>query len=203
MVAEYTAAMAVGPSPPVVVFYDGVNHWLADGFHRTHAARRATLKTLPAEIHDGTKRDAVLYSVGANSAHGLRRTNADKRKAVMTLLQDEEWSQWSDREIARHCAVDHTTVGRFRKSLVENTSENPPALTTKQERQKDEIRRQLEEGEITRDEANQRFVEVDPHWHLRATKRTYTNKHGTKATMKTGALLWTGFAKSYLPTICR
>jgi hypothetical protein len=126
VVAEYAAAMADGAeSPPAVVFHDGASYWLADGFHRTHAARRATIKTIQAEIHNGTKRDAILYSVGANSAHGLRRDNRDKRKAVMTLLQDEEWSQWSNREIARHCAVDHTTVGRLRKSLVENTSEKP------------------------------------------------------------------------------
>jgi len=65
----------------------------------------------------------------ANAAHGQRRTNADKRKAVMTLLEDEEWGKWTDREIARHCAVDHTTVGRLRASLVENTSEPPPPRT--------------------------------------------------------------------------
>lgn len=60
---------------------------------------------------------------------GQRRTNADKRKAVMTLLEDGEWSQWSDREIARHTRVDHTTVGRIRASLVESTSDEVPPRT--------------------------------------------------------------------------
>lgn len=64
-----------------------------------------------------TKRDAVLYSVGANSTHGLPRTNIDKRKAVMTLLEDGEWSQWSNREIARQCAVDEGTVRKYRNEL--------------------------------------------------------------------------------------
>jgi hypothetical protein len=29
----------------------------------------------------------------ANAAHGQRRTNADKRKAVITLLEDAEWGR--------------------------------------------------------------------------------------------------------------
>ena len=32
------------------------------------------------------------------------------------LLADSEWSQWSDREIGRHCQVDHTVVGRMRRT---------------------------------------------------------------------------------------
>ena len=36
-------------------------------------------------------------------------TNADKRRAVETLLNDAEWATWSDREIARQCGVHHTT----------------------------------------------------------------------------------------------
>jgi Zn-dependent M16 (insulinase) family peptidase len=53
----------------------------------------------------GSQRDAVLYSVGANASHGLARTQEDKRKAVKTILEDFEWSDWSDREIARRASV--------------------------------------------------------------------------------------------------
>jgi hypothetical protein len=35
----------------------------------------------------------------------------------MKLLQDAEWSHWSDREIAKHAKVDHKTVGRFRDEI--------------------------------------------------------------------------------------
>jgi hypothetical protein len=49
----------------------------------------------------------------------LPRTNADKRRAVALLLADSEWSQWSDREIARHCQVDNKVVGRMRQKLCE------------------------------------------------------------------------------------
>lgn len=125
LVAEYAEAMAGGAKfPPVVVFNDGVKHWLADGFHRTHAARRAELSEIAAEVHNGTKRDAILYSVGANAAHGQRRTNADKRKAVMTLLNDEEWAKWSDREIARRCAVSDRFVNGLRPKDTANSSQS-------------------------------------------------------------------------------
>jgi len=105
--------------PPVVLFTDGQEYWLADGWHRVLAARRAGLTEIAADVHTGTARDALLYSVSANSAHGLPRTNADKRRAVALLLADSEWSQWSDREIARHCHVDNKVVGSMRRKVCE------------------------------------------------------------------------------------
>jgi hypothetical protein len=123
---------------------------LADGFHRTHAARSAGVEEIAAEIHSGTKRDAILYSVGANADHGKRRTPADKRKAVMTLLTNPDVANdpqtgepWSDNQIAKLCHVSHPFVGKVRRELTCNVSSDQP------------------------------------------TKRTYTNKHGTTATMNT------------------
>lgn len=100
-----------------IVLYDGDAFWLADGFHRIEAAQRAGLSDYPVEVLRGSKRDAILRAAGANSQHGLRRTNADKRRAVELLLKDVEWRQWSDRKIADTCAVDHKTVADVRKSL--------------------------------------------------------------------------------------
>ena len=126
-VAEYAEAMQQGATlPPIVVFHDGSTYWLADGFHRVMAANRADVQWLPAEVKRGTKRDAILYSVGANSAHGLPRTNADKRRSVEMLLEDDEWGQWSDREIARRCAVSHQTVANIRTSICQKLTDSPP-----------------------------------------------------------------------------
>jgi len=108
-VREYRTAMKNGATfPPVVVFHDQEHdtYWLADGFHRCVAAQHAGLTEIEAEVHVGTRRDAVLYAVGANTGHGIRRTNADKRHAVLTLLADEEWGHKSAHEIARQT---HTT----------------------------------------------------------------------------------------------
>lgn len=115
VVADYAEAMRLGASfPAITVFFDGAVYWLADGFHRLDAALQAEINEIDADIREGGLRDAVLYSVGANGQHGLRRTNEDKRAAVLTLLNDEEWAKWSDREIARRCAVHHTFVSKLR-----------------------------------------------------------------------------------------
>jgi len=54
---------------------------------------------------------------------------SDKRKAVMTLLRDAEWSGWTDSEIARRCAVHQTTVMRTRESLMQSIGEQPRTRT--------------------------------------------------------------------------
>jgi ParB-like chromosome segregation protein Spo0J len=119
IVAEYADAISAGVvMPPVVVFFDGSTYWLADGFHRFHAYRKAGKANIEAAVNAGTRRDAVLHSVGANNAHGLRRTNEDKRRAVSTLLADDEWSSWSDRQIAEACGVTHTFVAAVRNPVV-------------------------------------------------------------------------------------
>lgn len=129
-VAEYADAMSNGAEfPLIVVFHDGAKYWLADGFHRFFAARQANLDALPADIRQGTRRDAILYAACANTSHGLRRTNADKRKAVMALLEDEEWSRLSDNDIAQRCGVTHPFVGKLRASLVTVTSDSRVSRT--------------------------------------------------------------------------
>lgn len=116
VVAEYAEVVTAGDDlPPVVVFHDGKKNWLADGFHRFHAYRKAGAIQIDADVRVGTRRDAILYSVGANAAHGLRRTNEDKRHAVRTLLADKEWGAWSDRQIADACGVSHPFVAAMRK----------------------------------------------------------------------------------------
>jgi len=47
----------------------------------------------------------------------LRRTQADKRRAVERLLADPEWARWSDRKVAEIAKVDHKTVGKIRREL--------------------------------------------------------------------------------------
>lgn len=107
---------------PVDVFHDGSAYWLADGFHRFYGAREAKRRTIPANIRQGTVRDAILFACGANTSHGLRRTNADKRRAVETLLNDEEWVSWSDRQIAEKAGVSPNFVGDVRRQLSSDDS---------------------------------------------------------------------------------
>lgn len=121
---EYAEAMTEGATfPPVTVYHDGGDYWLADGFHRIKAAKHIGMIEIAADVRQGDRRDAILFSVGANADHGLRRSNKDKRRAVETLLRDEQWRQWSDREIARRCGVNDKTVAKVRAELSPVTAE--------------------------------------------------------------------------------
>jgi hypothetical protein len=117
-VEEYIEALATGAEfPPVVVYCDGSAHWLADGFHRLEAYRRCERMYIEAAVREGGQRDAVLYAVGANAAHGLPRNAGDVKNAIRTMLLDDEWSQWSDRAIAEQVQCHHSKVSRLRKEL--------------------------------------------------------------------------------------
>src|SRR3954462_9709856 len=71
-VDEYAVAMldAENKFPPVVVFHDGNQFILADGFHRMLAASRNGFKDIEADINKGTKSDALKFALSANAAHG-------------------------------------------------------------------------------------------------------------------------------------
>jgi len=133
IVTEYAEAIKGGAEfPPVVIFNDGVDNWLADGFHRFHAHNQAGKTSIQVEIRQGTARDAILFSLGANGSHGLRPSNADKRKAVMTLLNDFDWSAFSNSEMAKICNVSQRYVNQIKASLTMNVhSEKPKEVTFK------------------------------------------------------------------------
>lgn len=116
IVRQYADRMAAGDVfPPIIVFQDGTRFWLADGFHRLRARELVRASAIQAEIYDGDLSDAIEYAVGANTRHGLRRTNGDKRMAVRAALAHERLRELSDRQIADLAGVDHKTVGAMRR----------------------------------------------------------------------------------------
>lgn len=127
VVSEYAEQMSAAPSgivgsklggawPPIVVYRTPGEKKLrlADGFHRVRAAELAGCRTFQALVHEGDTRDALRHALGANRAHGARMTNADKRRVVGLALDDAEWSQESDTEIARMCGVTQPFVSKMR-----------------------------------------------------------------------------------------
>ena len=117
-VQDYSEAMLDGQEfPPITAFFDGLEYYVVDGYHRCYASKRAGIKEMTVKVMSGSLRDAIIYSAGVNFDHGLPRTNEDKRKIVMKFLDDLEWSEWSDTVIAKKCNVSSMTVGRIRKSL--------------------------------------------------------------------------------------
>jgi hypothetical protein len=107
--------------PPIVVFRDGERYIVADGFQRLAAFSKRGEKQIPCEIKVGTVRDAILYAAGANATHGVRRNNGDKRRAIETLLRDQEWRRKSDRWIADVVKVGAPLVGSVRSEMFTTT----------------------------------------------------------------------------------
>jgi|GEM_PF-2041105 len=118
IVTEYAEAMKSGEVfPPIETYFDGVNYWLADGFHRYHAAIKAGITEIDSKVGiPGTADEARWASLAANHTHGLRRNNADKRKAVEIALKMH--SEMSDRALAEHCGVSQPFVGNTRAQVI-------------------------------------------------------------------------------------
>jgi hypothetical protein len=142
VVEGYAQAMRDGNEfpPPTVFSTDGRTFYLADGFHRAEAHRLAHPDAceIACEVRLGDRDDALLFACGANASHGLPRSNSDKRRAVLALLNSEKWSHWSDREIARQCSVSHPLVSKLRNEHLETLPDEeedhaagpPPAAET-------------------------------------------------------------------------
>jgi hypothetical protein len=145
-VKEYAAAMKAGAEfPPVELTQVGSLLMLTNGFHRRAAALKLGETEILARIVEGTEVEAKLAAAGADSHDGLRRTNADKRKAVMLMLSTPEIAdKFNDQKIANLAGVHRDTVHDLRKknSVVGNrqlNSPNPgvPAPAPKSKRGKD------------------------------------------------------------------
>ena len=150
-IAEYAAAMERGDEfPPVIAFYDGETYWLCDGFHRIAAAKRIDRQTFAVDVRQGGQRDAVLFSTGVNATHGLRRSNDDKRRAVLVLLRDEEWGQWSNREIARRARVSDPFVGKLRAELAAESPASANVSSAQRKFQRDGETRTMDTNKIGR-----------------------------------------------------
>jgi hypothetical protein len=128
VVKDYAEAMEAGDIfPPLLVYFDEPNnrYILVDGFHRFEAHRRLHPNdAIQVKLELGTLDDARWASISANKNHGLRRTNADKRNAIIQALKHPKGVNLSDRQIAEHAGVDHKTVSVVRREL-EMTGEIP------------------------------------------------------------------------------
>lgn len=131
-VCEYAEDMRGGAQfPPIEVVWDGSVYWVWDGFHRTLAAKQAGIKELSAKATAGNLELARWLAAGANRDHGIRRTNADKRRAVEQALGTEEGQRRSDNQIAQHCGVSQPFVSKVRQELSYNDYKTEGRVVTR------------------------------------------------------------------------
>jgi hypothetical protein len=142
VVAEYAAHMKDGDQfPPLIVFFDGSDYWLADGFHRYFAYKQHAQLDVDVEVKEGTKDDALLFAFGANAKRGLSMSHEDFKAIIRRMLQHPEWSQWTNTTIAKHIGCSSMTVGRIKREL---EKESTPAETTKKYKDKDGNEREVD-----------------------------------------------------------
>jgi len=120
LVDEYAEMMKRGVEfAPILTIFDRQenHHYVYDGAHRVEAARKIADHTLAASCTDGTQADAQWLALSANQKHGLRRNTDDKQRVARNALKHPNGAALSNREIGRHCGIDHKTVGKLRKEL--------------------------------------------------------------------------------------
>lgn len=119
-VQEYTDVLEDGGEfPPVDLFFNGEAAFIGDGWQRVYAHQKSGREDIEATMRKGGLREAVLFAAGANATHGLKRSNADKRRALQIILDDPEWSTWSERAIAAHCGVSRRLLTTLRNEQLE------------------------------------------------------------------------------------
>ena len=157
-VNEYADAMRNGDEfPPIVLFGSKEKSWIGDGWHRLMAADQCGKKVIWADLKEGGRLEALKHALGANSLHGRKRTNEDKRRCVEIALK--EFPKLSSRTIAEMCGVTHTMVNTMRPIQLEESSsskrmsadgrERPahPNGSSKKECQAEEDRQDIEDAE--------------------------------------------------------
>src|SRR5690349_18425992 len=78
----------VGHLDPMIVFRRGQRYVLGSGWHRFEAYSNCGKPSAPCEIRDGEGSDVLACSIKSDAKHGLRMTQADKRRAGDLAVSD-------------------------------------------------------------------------------------------------------------------
>ena len=141
VIKDYEGLISEGVEmPPIKVVSIQNQLYVVDGFHRVYAYRNQGRDRIEADVVDGNDRLALELAVSANQAHGLRRSNQDKTKAVEMVLDDLELMCESDRFIAKLCGVSPPFVGDIRTRLEKPKSSSRYARKTHEKVESQEVK---------------------------------------------------------------
>lgn len=144
VVKDYAEAMREGKVfPPVTVFFDGADYWLADGFHRYHATKSNATTTIEADVHQGSVEDAREYSYGANKDRGLSMSSDDYKEIIRKMLPDPRYKDWTQSRIAKHVGVTEMFVSRVKASMEIKDEPKTKKFVTK-----DGVEKEMKTGNI-------------------------------------------------------
>lgn len=104
--------------PPIIVYSDGINYFLADGHHRYVAHVILGKQEILSEVREGGRQAALDYAFGANKENNaLPRTTKDKQRALAAA--NKHHPKLSIRKLAELVGVSHETVRRYRSAIEE------------------------------------------------------------------------------------
>lgn len=118
VVLEYANIYKADPKalPPVDLFTeDSKTYLIGDGMHRIEAVLLNVGKTITANIHSGGYEEALKYALRSNERHGIRRSQADKRKCVQEAIK--QWPKLTDSAVGEIAGVDNHTVKTVRDGM--------------------------------------------------------------------------------------
>ena len=164
---------------PVLYQAKGQKYFLlGDGLHRVTGAKAVGLKAILCEVREGGFEEALTHALTCNVTHGLRRTQADKKRVVEAALA--QWPKLSDTELGKRCQVDHKTVAAYRKGMEGGGKLEPSAVRTtkdgvvrvatrKVKAAADAAGNSLKDGEVAKAELKDQIgrvipKELQPYW---------------------------------------
>jgi len=100
---------------------------LIDGFHRLAAARQSDQSFVRVAVLERCDIDrAIWLAASRNQGHGVRRTSADKRQAVLLALRSAIGKEQSLRTIAEHVGVSKSTVHNIQQEIASASNLDTP-----------------------------------------------------------------------------
>lgn len=103
----------------------------ADG-PRRNSRHMGAIQCANAPLPIGRRNGKPLFSrVPGFIENGEFRPHCADSARTKMLLNDAEWSQWSDREIGRHANVHHSFASKMRSLSLVDSEESSRAYTTK------------------------------------------------------------------------
>ena len=72
--------------PAIKVVRDGDTWLLASGHHRLKAYTTAGKDTIPVEVTDGSRLDALKIGLTENALHGVPLTRKERNRAILRLV---------------------------------------------------------------------------------------------------------------------
>lgn len=102
--------------PPIIVYSDGINYFLADGHHRYVAHVILGKQEILSEVREGGRQAALDYAFGANKENNaLPRTTKDKQRALTAAQKHHP--KLSERKLAELVGVSKSMVHRYIEDL--------------------------------------------------------------------------------------